>query len=334
MVAKAAILCLVLLAAFSGAVSSAAPEDATCDASALHSYSSHYIGRPLVAIFDDGGQADIALLEYRWKLDSRTDEEDHISVSWNLTIPRRIEGLQGSIIYFGDAAAAAAEKGDFRFVKRFNVTDDQRAEAHITRKGDNPNTVPAVVIPGPFFAEGSANVTVSRFQNAIQSSDAPDIRWAMSVEPNAIPLGGNVNMTLLGAWPSGPVPGTLRVSRASDVPPSVAILRNLPDKERWIEWGTEWMAVSYGTTDAPRQIEQALAYAYETRCGVFVGTASGFYTDDLLLTKLGLLSYRGSPESVMVPDSLSSDAKHVPASPLSFVLPALVLAALACRRPH
>lgn len=278
----------------------------------------------LSARFDDGARADVAYLFYNVTLQGSTQREILARIELGLDISSQVPGeIGGRIRYTGESVRERARTGEFGFVERFPLSDRQRAASVIS----TPEEVPFVEIPGPFHLEERFEARIDPVAGTVTWPGAPDdLRWLLWIDPDQVPFTGKHETEVLHGWPAGPVHGEVRFIPTSDWPARAApaIPGTLPD---------HLVAI---VADAPlvrppngEDVRVQVGNLYDAETGILISTMGMDYVDDVLLSKLGLLAYRGLPENTMVirATTIAGLLRETPATTGALETAACILAA-------
>jgi hypothetical protein len=289
-------------------------------------YTSQTSGWPIWTVFDDGATADYAALTYTWTVLANDGSNAKVAVHITIDIPAAGEhSAGGDIKYFGDEAAYKGRDNDFSFVKRFNLTDEQKRDGVVVLPDENKKTVPMAEFPGPFHLEKTITGTVKLSDQTIRwDNDPRQGSWRLWTNPDAVPFEGGRAIPALQLWPDGAVSGKIETGDTSRNPAFTKNVQTaMPGVTSWIMWQSPWFTFHNTANGGSKSYDQIIEDVYDPATGLLAGTTSGMFVDDTLIEHFGLLVYAGSINSTMRLQSTNIQPGAADSVPTSHTVPAL-----------
>jgi hypothetical protein len=225
----------------------------------------------LVAVFDDGAQADQALLRYVARVDRQNDTAARVHVELGLLVGSA-DPTGPHVRYFGRAHVAQAQAGDYSFVRRLDASRLDLAHATISPDDSLPGTRPTVELPGRQILAREMDVVVFLENGTVCWEDAQGgcgvwSLWLPARGGNATPLVGYLDSPL-----------------GSDFGPAASGTARM----RWGRWGVA--PAMPGWEGHPLNV--TLENLYDAPTGLLVGIQTREFVDDTLHHALGVTFYR------------------------------------------
>lgn len=224
--------------------------------------------------FDDCASTVDVTGNYSWRCIETNDDHAKLIVEANFTI-------NSSVYYYGREFLEKAQNGDLSFIKRIPM---EQVVGKILLEED----MVRVRIPGPLYIYNNTVVTVDlNTMEVVDENSKPWGKWAMWIDSLKYPLEGYTLETFIVNWLNMTVELYVSYNNGTSGPPIDTVLGRF---ERYFVAGHPPIENEFLLRlRIMNQPFLLLTYEYDPRTGILLHSELGYYLDDILTQRLGII---------------------------------------------